>query len=333
MQEFISICYETQGRSHVGSKTPCQDRAYSLIDSDIGIITLCDGAGSARLSHYGAERTSRVVANLMRDNFGRYYTESESSVVAKEILESINNELIKESETRINELKDGAYKEIQRLLEKGLNDLNGVRCNIDFTYKAELERKIASLDTDIRELHNRKDKSRREHDSYRKDLQTDIEEYWQEYKERINNLRIFYIKILKKQHRKFLKKLFNLVKSLFKEDELSGIKDIESCSKYIQNSTSQENRILKGLLSKIESSMNDIKADKQEKIANIIKDLEKIGQDILKTLKQVYKDINKHAKELQEKSKKQKDELEIQHGELHNHILKTKKYQELSNMN
>ncbi len=118
MQEFISICYETQGRSHVGSNTPCQDRTYSLIDSHIGIITLCDGAGSARLSHYGSERTSRVTANLIKENFDKYYAGAEPSVVAKKILESINNELTKESEIRTNELKDKAYKEIQGLLEK-----------------------------------------------------------------------------------------------------------------------------------------------------------------------------------------------------------------------
>ncbi|TLD84771.1 protein phosphatase 2C domain-containing protein [Helicobacter trogontum] len=329
MSNFISICYETPGRSHESTDTPCQDKAYNLIDSHIGIIALCDGAGSARLSHYGAEKTSGVVANLIKKNFDKYFAEPEPSVVAKEILESINSELITESKTRTDELKNKAYNEIQKFLKKCHDELNSVHCNIDFDYKTELEDKIKLLDHDIKELDNTKEKSREDHKSHLTGFHFALDEYWQNYEERINTSRGFYIEILKKRHKNFLKKCFKTIERMIKrwweKDDRKDVKHMESFCKSMQDSLLKESKELQGILDKIEHHINNIKTDKKEKIANIIEDLKQIGREILSTLKKVYKNISRDAKELQGKLKKEKDELEIQHGELHSHILKTKK--------
>lgn len=56
-----------QGRSHADASVPCQDQVAIFADSDGTVVgALADGAGSAKLSHYGAEilasRASRLVA-------------------------------------------------------------------------------------------------------------------------------------------------------------------------------------------------------------------------------------------------------------------------------
>ena len=50
-----------QGRSHIKSDIPCQDKTYSAFDNDTQVIALADGAGSAKLSHYGAETVTKFI--------------------------------------------------------------------------------------------------------------------------------------------------------------------------------------------------------------------------------------------------------------------------------
>lgn len=59
-----------QGSSHIKNSTPCQDHVYEkLYDNGVRVIALSDGAGSARLSHYGAYLTVTSAADVVADKF------------------------------------------------------------------------------------------------------------------------------------------------------------------------------------------------------------------------------------------------------------------------
>ena len=65
-----------QGRSHVKQGTPCQDKTYCQSYDDVYVITLADGAGSARLSHYGAKCVTKCIADELGWNFESYWDET-----------------------------------------------------------------------------------------------------------------------------------------------------------------------------------------------------------------------------------------------------------------
>lgn len=58
-----------QGSGHKRSGTPCQDKTYKANRNSVKVISLADGAGSAKLSEYGASVISKVVAEYAIDNF------------------------------------------------------------------------------------------------------------------------------------------------------------------------------------------------------------------------------------------------------------------------
>lgn len=57
------------GRSHEKEQKPCQDRVFTLNRDGRSFVGVCDGAGSASHSQYGAEKVLEVVAHLMINNF------------------------------------------------------------------------------------------------------------------------------------------------------------------------------------------------------------------------------------------------------------------------
>lgn len=69
-----------QGRNHIKDSIPCQDKTYVVERNGTYTIALADGAGSASMSHYGAEIVTEVIANELCDNFESYWDESDVSV-------------------------------------------------------------------------------------------------------------------------------------------------------------------------------------------------------------------------------------------------------------
>lgn len=65
-----------QGRSHIANNIPCQDKTYCLSANDVEVIALADGAGSAKLSHYGAEAATQTAATLLSEQFDQFYNGS-----------------------------------------------------------------------------------------------------------------------------------------------------------------------------------------------------------------------------------------------------------------
>ncbi len=95
-----------QGRSHVKENIPCQDKTSSLTIGDVTTIALADGAGSAKLSHYGAECAARTIAKELCVKFDSYWNEKDVSVAKFRFYQEILGNLRKKAEELSCDLKD-----------------------------------------------------------------------------------------------------------------------------------------------------------------------------------------------------------------------------------
>lgn len=82
-----------QGRSHIASKTPCKDKIFSHSQNGMNIIALADGAGSAELSHFGAEAVKKFACREMSEQFDEYYTQANAQYAARQLMSGIENTL------------------------------------------------------------------------------------------------------------------------------------------------------------------------------------------------------------------------------------------------
>ncbi len=87
------VQYSRQGRGHVKNNVPCQDKTYVLEKGRVSAIVLADGAGSAKLSHKGAEAVTKTIAELLCDNFEDFYHENDSLVVKDKVFSSLETTL------------------------------------------------------------------------------------------------------------------------------------------------------------------------------------------------------------------------------------------------
>ena len=51
-----------QGRGHTKNQVPCQDKTFCYQENGVLVAALADGAGSAKLSHYGAACVTEYIA-------------------------------------------------------------------------------------------------------------------------------------------------------------------------------------------------------------------------------------------------------------------------------
>lgn len=84
-------CIKTaiQGKSHIVDNTPCQDKVFSLNYNDNCIVSLADGAGSAKYSHLGAEAVTKFICQDIDRNFEQYFKEEDGFVIKKLLIQSI----------------------------------------------------------------------------------------------------------------------------------------------------------------------------------------------------------------------------------------------------
>ncbi|MFJ5770800.1 PP2C family serine/threonine-protein phosphatase [Psychrobacillus sp. NPDC093180] len=57
-----------QGRSHLKHDIPVQDKVFHLSDK-VNVIALADGAGSAKLSHFGAQTVVETICHALNEHF------------------------------------------------------------------------------------------------------------------------------------------------------------------------------------------------------------------------------------------------------------------------
>lgn len=89
-----------QGAGHRKKAVPCQDKTFELERGGVHIVALADGAGSARLSHFGAERVVRTVSALLADRFEAYQACTDALSVKREIVGTLRAALETEAADR-----------------------------------------------------------------------------------------------------------------------------------------------------------------------------------------------------------------------------------------
>lgn len=77
----------TIGKSHIEDNLVCQDKTFIYETPTAISVALADGAGSAKLSHYGAETVTREVCKLLCEKFEDFY-KSESPLPVKQAIVS-----------------------------------------------------------------------------------------------------------------------------------------------------------------------------------------------------------------------------------------------------
>ncbi len=87
-----------QGRLHLQKNIPCQDRIYSLNERDVNVVSLSDGAGSCKFSHFGAEVITQSICEIMINIFDYAYKVNDEQIKDKLIKNILQNLDIKARE-------------------------------------------------------------------------------------------------------------------------------------------------------------------------------------------------------------------------------------------
>lgn len=98
---WYSVDCAVQGVGHESENIPCQDKTCAVTTNDVSIIALADGAGSASMSHFGAESIVKKTAEILGSQFEEYFAE-EDGVKAKT---NLHQDLISELVVRAGELE------------------------------------------------------------------------------------------------------------------------------------------------------------------------------------------------------------------------------------
>lgn len=81
-----SLGCAVQGSGHMANNIPCQDKVASLSENGVSVIALADGAGSARLSHFGAEEVTKFICKKLCSDFDFMFSDNSEGTVAKTVL-------------------------------------------------------------------------------------------------------------------------------------------------------------------------------------------------------------------------------------------------------
>lgn len=95
-----------QGRSHIDKGIPCQDKIGMRSSNGTYVICLSDGAGSARLSHFGAECVVEYGINLFASSFDDVFRMDDGDKAKTVILEAIIDGIKEKSKELSCDLKD-----------------------------------------------------------------------------------------------------------------------------------------------------------------------------------------------------------------------------------
>ena len=95
-----------QGKAHVQHQIPCQDKTKTVFENHTYVIALADGAGSARLSHFGAERTVNAISEFFVSEFDRLFAAEDGRLVKVAIMEKLLAEIKEEAKIHDCDMKD-----------------------------------------------------------------------------------------------------------------------------------------------------------------------------------------------------------------------------------
>lgn len=98
--------YAIIGRGHERTQVPCQDKTYSLKRNGATVIALADGAGSAALSHLGAETATKTIAHELADHFDDLIQNPDGQAVKEQVLQVLLDALNQTAESNQCSLQD-----------------------------------------------------------------------------------------------------------------------------------------------------------------------------------------------------------------------------------
>lgn len=101
-----SVCCEIQGTGHKKTCIPCQDKTFELAKNGVYVIALADGAGSASLSHYGAERVVRDASEYIAEHFQECFNCDDGRKVKQNLLEMLQKSLSEEAQAHECSIRD-----------------------------------------------------------------------------------------------------------------------------------------------------------------------------------------------------------------------------------
>lgn len=104
---WITLQCAVQGRGHLSSNSPCQDKTFSVVKDACSVCALADGAGSAKFSHYGADVVTRAICDYMAENFDSIIG-TDGVAVKKDILDTVAASLNALSSEKACTIKDFA---------------------------------------------------------------------------------------------------------------------------------------------------------------------------------------------------------------------------------
>lgn len=93
MDNWNIIKAAVQGRGHVTSGIPCQDKVCTMKENGCSVVALADGAGSATLSHYGAERAARCMCLHLCEHFDSMFMEEDALAVKRQLIARLTAQL------------------------------------------------------------------------------------------------------------------------------------------------------------------------------------------------------------------------------------------------
>lgn len=82
-----------QGRGHTKNQVPCQDKTFCYQENGVLVAALADGAGSAKLSHYGAACITEYIAKDLAKYFDLYYNCDDGRAIKKQLMSKIIHKL------------------------------------------------------------------------------------------------------------------------------------------------------------------------------------------------------------------------------------------------
>ena len=89
-----------QGKGHKRDDIPCQDMTYELVQNGVHVIVLADGAGSARFSHYGAQRLVKEASEYLVNHFEDCINCENLCLLKRTIIDFLVRALKEESQIR-----------------------------------------------------------------------------------------------------------------------------------------------------------------------------------------------------------------------------------------
>lgn len=138
-----AVNYEVCGRGHKKVSMPCQDKTLFTNFNNVSLIALADGAGSARLSHFGAEAVLKAAGEYITTKFDQLINNEDGKQVKVDLL----NYLLEQLKILSQELKCEVKELASTFLMVAVKDNSFLICHIGdgvIGYLKHNELKIAS---------------------------------------------------------------------------------------------------------------------------------------------------------------------------------------------